>query len=943
MKYFSMLGILLLHTSHLKIQAISMDDVPFFKYSCQTIAQSLPSTVFKYHLGFEYATMSIDTESVGSNWSNWSTEYNITAINDTLTKKVFYQKYGSLGTNIGLQTNSLMPGGVTINCRFNLTSGNAKHIHDAGMMFSINATVDVPLEINKTNAGRWYGYIGLMLSRLSDGSPAIQKWADYNRNHYFCNMSDMSNNKMPQLFPIVDMFQTDSDVSSRQDALQAMNRMGINSPTGNFLPVNWKGRRTGNYPVLGGPGEFRKKGPEGGVVPCYDANSSCTLHDYCTVNATDADIVNDTDIKNYAKFWIPTPLSKQGDMAVVAMADEPGWKAPLQIPVQTSSVIRKRWQTYLQRQQLTPSDLGASTWDEVLPIGRGDAGAGNLSGNCLLSNISCIIGDSLPKKRLFYWSVRFAHWDSATYMAKWSQALQNAAGDPTLRLYVNWNNFDGRMYVPGNGLQTPTNVNVGGMSYDWFEWARVKGGTILWTEDWMGDAATHRWSYYASRLRSAAALAEFNQEFSGYIVGRSSGLQEGGLLQRPLTLVGSGAKVLRYYNLGPEYMFPANCYSDVANATRLIHEIGKANDMIARAEPVLWPARRDSSQVAILFHRSSEMWDEWSTDFVHDMCMCCCTSSMVAKYIDYSVEVYGLYLALATDSNIPVDFLDEDALEDSNTLAKYKVVIIAEPNIPTSGMSMLVQWMKKGGILLSVSGAGVADRYNEPSDILQTALGITESTRQRYVFRQDHTLPSAANGTVNLPEVTTPQPFSARGPLSNLTIPAGSSATMLGKFVNGDLAITQNVVGNGKGIKFSWMPGISYWFSQTLNTEGNKPRNETLRSILASIVLDIGKVEVPVSTSMSRVETPLLITPDRKAAVVTLLNFQAGLPLPSIPTLQLNVSLPFQPASVASIEHGNVEFTSKEIGGKFITSLTLPLQYADFIIFKAQEVLAKYK
>lgn len=51
-----------------------------------------------------------------------------------------------------------MPGGVTINCRFNLTSGNAKHIHDAGMMFSINATVDVPLEINKTNAGRCATY-----------------------------------------------------------------------------------------------------------------------------------------------------------------------------------------------------------------------------------------------------------------------------------------------------------------------------------------------------------------------------------------------------------------------------------------------------------------------------------------------------------------------------------------------------------------------------------------------------------------------------------------------------------------------------------------------------------------------------------------------------------------------------------------------------------------
>ena len=39
------------------------------------------------------------------------------------------------------------------------------------------------------------------------------------------------------------------------------------------------------------------------------------------------------------------------------------------------------------------------------------------------------------------------------------------------------------------------------------------------------------------------------------------------------------------------------------------------------------------------------------------LCMCCCVSSMVSRYIDYTAEAYGLYLALATDSNIPVDFI----------------------------------------------------------------------------------------------------------------------------------------------------------------------------------------------------------------------------------------------------------------------------------------------
>ena len=86
------------------------------------------------------------------------------------------------------------------------------------------------------------------------------------------------------------------------------------------------------------------------------------------------------------------------------------------------------------------------------------------------------------------------------------------------------------------------------MSFDWFEYARLRGSYQLWTEDWMPDTASFRWSYYASRLRSSIALAKHDgMEFSGYIVPRSSGGRDGGLLQRIVTLIGSGAKGVRYF------------------------------------------------------------------------------------------------------------------------------------------------------------------------------------------------------------------------------------------------------------------------------------------------------------------------------------------------------------------------------------------------------------
>jgi hypothetical protein len=101
---------------------------------------------------------------------------------------------------------------------------------------------------------------------------------------------------------------------------------------------------------------------------------------------------------------------------------------------------------------------------------------------------------------------------------------------------------------------------------------------------------------------------------------------------------------------------------------------------------------------------------------------------MVARYIDYSVETYGLYLALATDSNIPVDFLDEDALEEPAVLAQYKMIWVTQPDVPSVGAAGLAAWVRSGGTLATVSGAGTGDAYNTPSSVLGADLngGVTE-------------------------------------------------------------------------------------------------------------------------------------------------------------------------------------------------------------------------
>lgn len=172
-----------------------------------------------------------------------------------------------------------------------------------------------------------------------------------------------------------------------------------------------------------------------------------------------------------------------------------------------------------------------------------------------------------------------------------------------------------------------------------------------------------------------------------------------------------------------------------ANYSRLIKEMAQAHGMIADVEPILWPARKPSAQIAILMPRSAEAWDLFNlsstaaTGYMHE---CCVTSSMLAYAADYNAEVFGIYTALATDEGLDVDFIDEDALSDSAALNRYKAIYVTQPNVPSHGLATLLLWVQAGGVLVTVSGAASYDEYNMP---LQTA--IASRPRERWC-KNDH-------------------------------------------------------------------------------------------------------------------------------------------------------------------------------------------------------------
>jgi hypothetical protein len=392
------------------------------------------------------------------------------------------------------------------------------------------------------------------------------------------------------------------------------------------------------------------------------------------------------------------------------------------------------------------------------------------------------------------------------------------------------------------------------------------------------------------------------------------------------------------------------CWTENGNFTRLVSEMAQGHNMIAEVEPVLWPARRPPAEIAILMPRSAEMWDLWelnNTAATGAEYMSGVTASMLAYAADYNAEVFGLFTALAVDQNVPVDIIDEDALLEPDVLKQYKVVVVTEPNVPAEGWAGVTKWAQAGGALVTVSGAGAFDEY-----------GMVVGTPRPRWFLQGGAAPSAPAGGCKF------------GPHKNVTVCSmwnGTTAfgnfsafgvrdtgdgttsasvgplpppTTLAAFDDGHPAVTLQQMGRGSLVHFPWMPGVSYAYQRAIGGEAG------LGGILANVSSQSG-VCPPVIVSERRVETPLLLTPDGKSAVIALLNWRCTENWctandTAVAELSVRARLPFTAARISSATYGSVAATPCSPGppadpgnceppSVHVVCFALPLKFGDLV------------
>ena len=572
------------------------------------------------------------------------------------------------------------------------------------------------------------------------------------------------------------------------------------------------------------------------------------------------------------------------DFSLFALADEPGWYYPSVLQaVNKDPALVNKFRHYLAQQHLTPDMLGAATWEQIHPIGHG-----RMSASAPLST-----------RCLFYWTCRFFPWYAADHMRSATDQLHRVF-TPVLKTYSNWNNFSGQFYFEGFPANNPNphSPDAAMGAPDWFELGRMHATDLLWTEDWIGNDRAYQWSFYAAKLRSIAA--KNGLEFGGYVIGRADGKPLDGFLQKVLSLVGNGAKAVFYYNFGPEYNFPGNCYSEVPGVPS---QLAHADKMIAAAEDVLWPGRRPSVPVAILQPRSAEVWDGLHIP-PGSRVVGAASTNLNAENLDYMSEEFDEYLALQM-SNIPVDFVSEDRLTDG-ALNNYKVLYITEPDIPSEGQRAIAQWVRSGGTLAMVPGAAQGNRYDELATIL-TSLAGGPSHRRTYIPNALMLKPAEVIGNVPI----------FGGPPEPALV-----GKVISSFNDHVPAVSQHDVGRGRVIYFSWFPGLSY--AHLAIDPHLRLRYGTETDSLCNLVLTpvrVAGVSPLVQVNTPYVETPMLASP--AGAAITLLNW-TGRDLPSV---YVSVRAPFRITKAVSVTHGSIKLHRR--GG--LVTFSLPLGAADIV------------
>lgn len=231
---------------------------------------------------------------------------------------------------------------------------------------------------------------------------------------------------------------------------------------------------------------------------------------------------------------------------------------------------------------------------------------------------------------------------------------------------------------------------MGGHSLGFFDFYKhADNGFVYETSN--RDPRVWQWDSYLCDV--GRSLSRFRgKQFAVYVKPH-----RGAPVQRALTAVARGARMIYWYTYGPEWKKG----DSFGGTLETLEKIGWVNRLIAEAEDVIYDSEwAIPSEVAIVRPRTAEFLSgpaSWENGkWVH-------TALMHAQ--------------------IPVDALDEDLLMELD-LKNYKSIVVCGDHIRRDVAEKLKQWVQDGGHLVTYCNGMSRDESNQPLKTLWPMFGV---------------------------------------------------------------------------------------------------------------------------------------------------------------------------------------------------------------------------
>ncbi|MHB0935655.1 MAG: hypothetical protein ACYC6A_04625 [Armatimonadota bacterium] len=493
------------------------------------------------------------------------------------------------------------------------------------------------------------------------------------------------------------------------------------------------------------------------------------------------------------------------------------------------------FRTYLQQKGFTPAFFGKASWEEVESPRFGWWQYFKLR--------DPLFEAPLEARRLHYWATRF-----------WNDTTAKLYGMATERVMKNDPNVLG------------TRVNFG--PYWWYDYGSLPRGidafrfgeigavTLGFNEDWIGNGNV-RWPLevvtYLRDVERGAMRPQGEVTHGCYVTcdsnRRTVKLRAFGLLARE-------TKIFDFYYYGPSYTY----FDHWSDNFSMVQGVAELTRDMAAVDGLLYAGKAPKAEVALLYSRS---WPAWKRDDSEQN------------------ELIQAYLALL-HAGIPVDIVGDEEVADGRFARRsYKALYVVNESIPTTTLTAIEAWVKKGGRLWVTGWAGMRDEYNEPTAAWNDLLAVKERS------------------------------WKPTGDLANYgkeIQPADWKRPIFGREVTG---IEESIrrYGNGLVWTIAWAPGKAYM-------DGAKQVKGTLadailypdgieRDVYAKFALDAG-VKPPAVTSVSQILAYPLWS--KSGGVVLIANYTGE---PAKENVTVRFQAPVDVTTLRSLRHGALKFTRK--------------------------------